>query len=258
MNKFLTSCTLVAAIVGTTACSSTQKATLADLSGEWNIIEVNGSGVTTPSGQEQPYIGFDTVNGQVFGNSSCNSMMGMFDTAAAAGTIDLSNMGSTRMACPDMALEQEIFTALGKVKTYRLTKSGDIELCDESGTPVVTLKKRKPSFSAEDLAGKWKITEVDMTDLSADSTMRYTMTFDTADNSFGCTTDCNTISGSFKSGYIDIAFESIGATEMACDSMNIEQKLLKVLPQVKSFGQLTEGVGFYNADNDLVLIINRD
>lgn len=258
MNKILTSFTLAAALIGTAACTSTKQATLADLSGEWNIVAVNGTDITIPSEQEQPYIGFDTVNGQVFGNSSCNSMIGIFDTSATAGTIDLSNIGSTRMACPDMALEQEIFTALGKVNTYRLTSAGDIELCDEAGTPVITLQKRKPSFSANDLSGTWKITSIDTTDLPADSTMRYTMTFDTTDNRFGCTTDCNTIAGAYKSDYIDIAFDSIAVTEMACDSTTVEQKLLKVLPSIKSFGQLTEGVGFYNSANDLVLIINRD
>lgn len=258
MNKILTSYALAAALIGAAACTSTKQATLADLSGEWNIAAINGTDITTPSGQEQPYIGFDTVNGQVFGNSSCNSMMGMFNPSATAGTIDLSKIRSTRMACPDMALEQEIFTALGKVRTYRLTKAGDIELCDEAGTPAVTLKKRQPSFSANDLSGTWKITEIESTDLSADSTMRYTMTFDTADNRFTCTTDCNTLTGSYKSGYIDIAFSTVATTLMACNDMAVEQQLLKVLPEIKSFGQLTEGVGFYNASNDLVLVISRN
>lgn len=67
---------VAAALIGAAACTSTKQATLADLSGEWNIAAINGTDITTPSGQEQPYIGFDTVNGQVFGNSSCNSMDG--------------------------------------------------------------------------------------------------------------------------------------------------------------------------------------
>lgn len=46
-------------------------------------------------------------------------MMGSFDVNAKPGTIDLGAMASTRMACPDMTLEQNVLSALGQVKKYK-------------------------------------------------------------------------------------------------------------------------------------------
>ena len=47
-------------------CINQNAATLSSISGEWNIIEVNGTAVVPAPGQEFPYIGFDTKTGKVF------------------------------------------------------------------------------------------------------------------------------------------------------------------------------------------------
>lgn len=89
--------------------------------GEWNIIEVNGSAIVPAENQELPFIGFDTATGKVYGNSGCNRMMGSIDLNSKPGTIDMSRLGSTRMACPDMTTEQNVLNALGQVKSYKKT-----------------------------------------------------------------------------------------------------------------------------------------
>ena len=121
MKKVFVSLCMAATVAGLSSCASTKNAaTLSSLSGEWNIIEVNGTAVVPAPGQEFPYIGFDTKTGKVFGNSGCNRMMGSFDVNAKPGTIDLGALASTRMACPDMTLEQNVLSALGQVKNWRL------------------------------------------------------------------------------------------------------------------------------------------
>ena len=109
MKKMFVSLCMASALMGLSSCGSTRNAaTLSSISGEWNIIEVNGAAVVPAPGQEFPFIGFDTKAGKVYGNSGCNRMMGTFDVNAKPGTIDLGAMGSTRMMCPDMAVEQNV------------------------------------------------------------------------------------------------------------------------------------------------------
>ena len=53
-----------------TSCSSTQKmASVADLSGEWTIERINGSAIDKKAGDEIPFLGFDTNDKRVYGNT---------------------------------------------------------------------------------------------------------------------------------------------------------------------------------------------
>ena len=51
-------------------------------------------------------------------------MMGSFDVNAKPGTIDLGALASTRMACPDMTVENNVLSALNKVKKYKKLGKG--------------------------------------------------------------------------------------------------------------------------------------
>ena len=112
MKKVLLSICMVSAVFAMSSCGSTKEAaSLSSLNGEWNIIEVNGSAIVPAENQELPFIGFDTATGKVYGNSGCNRMMGSIDLNSKPGTIDMSRLGSTRMACPDMTtVHYPIFT----------------------------------------------------------------------------------------------------------------------------------------------------
>jgi heat shock protein HslJ len=115
MKKVFVSLCMAATVAGLSSCASTKNAaTLSSLSGEWNIIEINGSAVVPAPNQEFPFIGFDTKTGQVYGNSGCNRLMGSFDVNAKPGQIDLGALGSTRMMCPDMTVEKNVLAALGQ------------------------------------------------------------------------------------------------------------------------------------------------
>ncbi len=68
MKKVFVSLCMAATVAGLSSCASTKNAaTLSSLSGEWNIIEINGSAVVPAPNQEFPFIGFDTKTGQVYG-----------------------------------------------------------------------------------------------------------------------------------------------------------------------------------------------
>ena len=232
MKKVLVSLCMAGALVALSSCrSSKDAATLSSINGEWNIIEINGAAVVPAPNQEFPFIGFDTNTGKVFGNSGCNRMMGSFDVNAKPGTIDLGAMASTRMACPDMTLEQNVLSALGQVKKYKKLGKENIALCGSSNRPIIVLQKKNPTVKLSDLSGKWMISEA----------------------------GCNLINGGFVADNENssaISFPQLISTMMACPDMEVEGRVMKALNEVKSFGKLAGGgIGLYDADNTLVMVL---
>lgn len=249
---------LCAAVCLVSSCSTSKKLSVKDLTGEWNVVAVGD--LKAPSGEadEQPYLGFDTSNGRMFGNAGCNAIMGTFNTTAPEGDISFGNIAATRMMCPHMEFEQAMMTALDHVKSVYEKTSGEVVLCNAEGDELITLRKREASVSAADLAGTWTIEEIDGRQVAAEEKDACKMTFDLNDSTFYCTTPCNTISGTFKSDYIDIKFDNTATTLMECEDQSVETGLSKVLPTITSFGELADGsMGFYSSDNSLVLIIGK-
>ena len=86
-----------------------------DICGEWNVVEIQGEPVRA---QSNPFIGFDTKKGRVYGYSGCNRIMGSLDLSRD-NKIELGHMASTLMACPDMELEGKLIEVLSTVKNVK-------------------------------------------------------------------------------------------------------------------------------------------
>lgn len=65
---------------------------------------------------------------------------------------------------------------------------------------------------------------------------------------FSCTTDCNTISGSFEKSKNALKFFDISFTELACDDMVVERSVASILPSIKS----------YEITDDSILVLKDD
>lgn len=65
---------------------------------------------------------------------------------------------------------------------------------------------------------------------------------------FSCTTDCNTISGSFEKSKNALEFSDISFTELACDDMVVERSVASILPNIKS----------YKITDDSILVLKDD
>lgn len=134
---------LLGGIIALSSCSTAEKVmTLNDIEGEWNIVEVSGETLDTSKSETKPFIGFDIAERRVYGCSGCNRMMHRLDENAKAGTIDLENMASTMMMCPDMDTERKVLDALTKAKSYRKAGKNKVELCDANGMRVALLTKK--------------------------------------------------------------------------------------------------------------------
>ena len=248
MKKVIVSLCMAGALIALSSCrSSKDAATLSSINGEWNIIEINGAAVVPAPNQEFPFIGFDTNTGKVFGNSGCNRMMGSFDVNAKPGTIDLGAMASTRMACPDMTLEQNVLSALGQVK-----KCG-------SNRPIIVLQKKAPTVKLSDLSGKWIISEAGGQSIPEGMEKQPFIEFNLSEKRIHGNAGCNLINGGFVADNENssaISFPQLISTMMACPDMEVEGRVMKALNEVKSFGKLAGGgIGLYDADNTLVMVL---
>lgn len=229
-----------------------------ELSGEWNISEIEGKPITISAGVENPYIAFDLVNNRMFGSVSCNRIMGNV-YATGDGTIDLSGIAATKMMCPDMALENNILVALNQVKKYGADKEGNLVLMDGHNRHMLTLTQREDVISPATLVGTWKVNLLGNLDLSVNQGENaYTIEFD-GDGMFSMTTGCNNVGGQYAGRFVDIAFTNLMSTRMMCPNMEVETVANSVLPTITAFSELAqEGTyGFYDASNNLVMTIER-
>ena len=129
---------------------------ISSLDGEWNITEVDGQQIST---ERMPFIGFDVVQKRIYGNSGCNRMMGTFEAdSLKPGALKFGQIGSTRMMCPDMKVEQMVLGALDKVTSFQTVsdKPEVIFLCNQDGQSLITLEKKAAlEVSLSDLSGEW-------------------------------------------------------------------------------------------------------
>ena len=121
------------------ACVSaqTQGEPLPALGGEWQMVEVLGVAVSEYGGESVPYIGFDTASRRVWGCSGCNRLVGLFTCDTATGAIDLSALGSTKMLCASMKLEDAVLRALSRAVRYGAADEGAIAFYDSEGEVVI-------------------------------------------------------------------------------------------------------------------------
>lgn len=260
MKKIIVSFCMAATVAVLSSCASTRNAaTLSSLGGEWNIIEINGTAVVPAPNQEFPFIGFDTKTGKVYGNSGCNRLMGSFDVNAKPGTIDLGGLGSTRMACPDMTVENNVLAALAKVKKYKKLGQDNMALCGSSNRPIVVLQKKENASRLSALNGKWMISEAGGEAIPTGMEKQPSIEFNVAEKRMHGTAGCNIINGSIETDDANpsaISFQRVISTMMACPDMEVEGRVLKALNSVQTFGKLAGGgMGLYDADNNLVMVL---
>lgn len=247
----------LAAAMAMTACNAVKDIPETDLSGEWNVVSIQGNPVTAAEGQEVPYMAFDVVNSRVFGCAGCNRIFGQLHTGEK-GTIDLTSLAATRMMCPDMSNEDALLTSLNQVKRFGMNKDGELVLMDEQHRDIVTLVKRVDEITPASLTGEWNVDFLGDMDLASNAEGTYTITFDPNENVFSMETGCNNVGGNYNGKYIDITFTNLRSTRMMCPDMTVEEAAQRLLPTITSFGELANPgtYGFYDKENNLVMSIS--
>jgi heat shock protein HslJ len=87
------------------------------LDGEWNIVELNGNKLI-PEETRQHFI-LDVAGRKLSGNAGCNQIAGAIE-ADQKGSIRFERVVSTRKACLDMRLEDELLKTLDEVARFEV------------------------------------------------------------------------------------------------------------------------------------------
>ncbi len=100
---------------------------------------------------------------------------------------------------------------------------------------------------APDLQGQWSIVNIvenDSTYVRPDEIEPAASAYIDfkADSTFGIVTNCNHISGRFVQTGDSISFTDISFTELACDNMEIEDMMKKILPQVETVDCINDSI----------------
>ena len=233
---FLKAAVLLCAGIGMTACGSGKQAVQAiDLTGEWNIVTVNGD---TIEAENTPYLGLDMAEKRLYGNAGCNRMMGTFEAdSLQPGKIKFGQIGTTRMMCPDMDTESKVLQALNSVQGYTETGQG-IALTDAEGNTVLTLEKREtPAFTLNDLSGEWVITSVYGAQVGDMENTPF-LAFDIDQMRVHGNAGCNIINGGFsqeEGKENSLKFSQMISTMMACPDMKTERMILDALNKISDF-----------------------
>lgn len=120
----------------------------------------------------------------------------------------------------------------------------------------------KEQVAAEDIQGQWLIENVVESDSSYVRPLEIEPGLNSyidfrQDNTFGIVTNCNHIGGEYSQKGDSIQLMNISSTEMACDNMDLEEMLIKVLPVVNSIDCINDSITRLNTDKSESYIVLR-
>lgn len=108
------------------------------LNGEWDVVSVGEMSVPD---SVDAFLGFDVAEQLVYGCTGCNQLTGALPAEVSPEAPLFAAMGSTRMMCADMTVEDALLPALGEVVDFKV-EGDNLYLLDAAGTTTVVLAKR--------------------------------------------------------------------------------------------------------------------
>lgn len=126
----------IMAVLAMTSCET--KKNFESLSGEWNVVSI---GELVVPDSVRAFLGFNLLEHIVYGSTGCNQLSGALPEVIDTKTPMFGAVGSTRMMCADMTVEDAMLPALGKVVDFKV--NGDsLYLNDAEGAVQMSLVKR--------------------------------------------------------------------------------------------------------------------
>lgn len=141
MRKIIYYVLILPAVVALMSSCGGNKADAKMLSGDWEIVSVNGEKVEV---EDMPFLEFDMDTKKIHGNTGCNIFNSTFTLSDSDITsITIAPGMSTMMACPNLDLEGKISKALLEVATVQNTKTPEsIALADKDGNVLLVLTEK--------------------------------------------------------------------------------------------------------------------
>ncbi|WP_373060101.1 META domain-containing protein [Zunongwangia sp. H14] len=193
---------------------------------KWILVKLAEQDI--PINKAPVYFTLDPEENKVNGFAGCNTFMGGF-TLAAGNHIQFSQIASTRVACPDMEIdEREVLNAFESANDYSITGDTLMLKAGRRGTLAI-FKKEIPQITGK----YWKLIKLDGQAVKMDENQEKEAYFILKNDNNQVTgfAGCNSFSGNYSLAKgTHIHFSQIAATMKACPDVNInESEFLNVL-----------------------------
>ncbi len=222
--------------VETETAQETELAINGVLYGEWTVARVGDQTVT---GDERPYVIFDTTSVnpfilKVYANNGCNVLNGQMSVTPGGEMKPLGDFLSTMQFCPDAPYEMGINLAFNQAAKFNIEKIGQdylLYMKDKSDNSLLILRKSDISF----INGAWTVTKIDGQEVPDSAGIQ--MVIDVPEMKVHGNTGCNILNGSL---FLDpdkqnsIQFVKLATTRMMCPDAEREQHFLVALEQVET------------------------
>lgn len=107
-------------LLGVGGCNSSKcMAKLTDI--KWVLETLNGEKVKLTDSNSEIFIQFNDAEKRVNGRAACNRFFGNYEMND--NKLKFSPMGATRMACPDLQIENQFFQVLDEVDAYTIKEN---------------------------------------------------------------------------------------------------------------------------------------
>lgn len=114
------------------------KYTLAET--KWKLLTVNGK-IAKQEGNKPNFIKMNSSDGKFSAYAGCNTMFGSY-AMPSVNKIYFSEIGATRMACPNMTTENNFMSMLDMTTKYKLDKE-TLTFYGSGKTPIATFVAQK-------------------------------------------------------------------------------------------------------------------
>ena len=234
--------------LGLTSCGTPKKAPMNktdsyNLKQNFWVLETLDGEIVYEIGNTDREIGFklDVENNRISGYGGCNNFMGDFNLKAG-NRISFSNLGSTKMSCPDLSFnESQLLNVFEMADNYRIV-DGRLELYVGKKAPLAIFRKAVDRFdrNAEHIVEKyWKLKSLNGEDVKMGDNQEREVyfTLKTQDNRVVGFAGCNNITGTYTLGIGNrIRFSQMATTLKICPDVDFkEHEFLKVFELTNNY-----------------------
>jgi heat shock protein HslJ len=111
-----------------------------DLEGSrWVLVRIGDKPIVPEEGSPEPYIVLQATSKQIAGHAGCNRLSGGYQIKG--DTLALTELTTTRMACPELETEDAFLNALEGVARWRLMDN-QLVLLDKNNAAVLQFESR--------------------------------------------------------------------------------------------------------------------
>ncbi|GGW53325.1 heat shock protein HslJ [Winogradskyella epiphytica] len=198
---------------------------------KWVITTLEGADMTNKEVSEQEiYFTLDSESKRISGNAGCNTFMGTY-TLEEGNRISFSELGLTRMMCPDMKIEESQILSVFELADNFTIADGKLSLNKAKRAPLAEFKK--VDYSNEPIVEKyWKLKTLEGKEVTMSDNQEREVFFTLKGHDQTVTgfAGCNTISGGYtlEDGN-RIRFTQMATTLKACPDVDFnESEFLKI------------------------------